>query len=193
MAFFFARRRRPVTLLSLPPRPLPGRFPALGAAIALARLNRTKTLVAPFQETAARPRTTDRASPPAVFLILGGACRILERAHGSLAPGKLMPRRGLASSPGRSRSGSVQTPDSIANDPARPVRCFYFFFPPAAARFKPAGSAAPLASPLWVPEVSLALKPVSVMVGAIGRHHLLAARRPVGRQSGTLSGRHQQS
>ena len=29
------------------------------------------------------------------------------------------------------------------------------------------------------------------MVGAIGRHHLLAARRPVGRQSGTLSGRHQ--
>jgi hypothetical protein len=30
------------------------------------------------------------------------------------------------------------------------------------------------------------------MVGAIGRHHLLAARRPVGRQSGTLSGRHQQ-
>ena len=189
MAFFFARRRRPVTLLSLPPRPLPCRLPALGAAIALARLHRTKTLVAPFQETAARPRTTDRASPAAVFLILGGACRILERAHGSLAPGKLMPRRGLASSPGRSRSGSVQTPDSIANDPGPACPLLLFLFPARGGAVKPASSAAPLASPLWVPEVSLALKPVSVMVGATGRHHLLAARRDVGRQSGTLSGR----
>ena len=191
MAFFFARRRRPVTLLSLPPRPLPCRLPALGAAIALARLHRTKTLVAPFQETAARPRTTDRASPAAVFLILGGACRILERAHGSLAPGKLMPRRGLASSPGRSRSGSVQTPDSIANDPGPACPLLLFLFPARGGAVKPASSAAPLASPLWVPEVSFGFETVSVMVGATGRHHLLAARRDVGRQSGTLSGRHQ--
>jgi hypothetical protein len=67
-----------------------------------------------FQQTAAGARTADRPFPPAVFLILLRACRILVRAHGSVAPGKLMPRRGLASSPGRSSSGSVQTQDSIA-------------------------------------------------------------------------------
>jgi hypothetical protein len=90
---------------------------ALLAAIALARLAGMKTLVTTLQQTAARTRTAGRAFPPAVFLICGRACRILVRAHGSEAPGKLMPRRGLTSSPGRSRSGSVRTQDFIADDP----------------------------------------------------------------------------
>jgi hypothetical protein len=49
VAFFFARRRRPVTLLRLPARPLPRGLPALLAAIALARLAGMKTLVTAFQ------------------------------------------------------------------------------------------------------------------------------------------------
>ena len=135
IAFFFARRRRPVTLLGLPPRPLPRRLPALLAAIALARLKRTKTLVAAFQQTAPRPRPTGRAFPSAMFLIFGGACRILDRAHGSVAPGKLMPRRGLASPPRRSRSGSVRTQDSIADEPgAGLVASIFSFSRPRRAR-----------------------------------------------------------
>ena len=118
VAFFFARRRRPVTLLSLPARPLPRGLPALLAAIALARLAGMKTLVTAFQQTTAGARTAGRAFPPAaVFLLFGRACRILVRAHGRVAPGKLMPWRGLVSSPGRSRSGSVRTQDSIAEEP----------------------------------------------------------------------------
>jgi hypothetical protein len=126
IAFFFTRRGRPVTLLGLPPRPLPRRLPARLAAIALARFHRTKPLVATFQQTAACPRPAGQAFPPAVFLILGGACRILDRAHGSVAPGKLMPRRGLASSPGRSRSGSARTQDSIADEPGAAWRSVLF-------------------------------------------------------------------
>ena len=118
VAFFFARRRRPVTLLSLPARPLPRGLPALLAAITLARLAGMKTLVTAFQQTTAGARTAGRAFPPAaVFLIFGRACRILVRAHGRVAPGKLMPWRGLVSSPGRSRSGSVRTQDFIADEP----------------------------------------------------------------------------
>jgi len=114
VAFFSAPRCRPITLLGLPSRPSPRFPPALFAAIALARLARAKPMLTAFQQTAAGARTADRPFPPAVFLILLRACRILVRAHGSVAPGKLMPRRGLASSPGRSSSGSVQTQDSIA-------------------------------------------------------------------------------
>ena len=126
IAFFFARRRRPVALLGLPSRPLPRRLPALWAAIALTRRNGTKTPIAAFQQTAARPRRAAWVFPPAVFLIFGGACRILDRAHGSAAPGKLMPRRGLASSPGRSRSGSLRTQNSIADELATAL---VFLFP----------------------------------------------------------------
>ena len=118
VAFFFARRRRPVTLLGLPARPLPCGLPALLAAIALACLAGMKTLLTAFQQTTAGARTAGWAFPPAaVFLIFGRACRILVRAHGRVAPGKLMPWRGLVSSPGRSRSGSVRTQDSIADKP----------------------------------------------------------------------------
>jgi hypothetical protein len=149
IAFFFTRRGRPVTLLGLPPRPLPRRLPALFAAIALARFHRTKPLVATFQQTAARPWPAGQAFPPAVFLILGRACRILDRAHGSVAPGKLIPRRGLASSPGRSRSGSARTQDSIADEPGATSRSV--FFPPPAVRLV-CEFRSP-ASPLWDPPV----------------------------------------
>jgi hypothetical protein len=134
VAFFSARRCRPITLLGLPSRPSPGFPPALFAAIALARLARAKPMLTAFQQTAAGARTADRPFPPAVFLILLRACRILVRAHGSVAPGKLMPRRGLASSPGRSSSGSVQTQDSIAAEPVPPGRSAVGFPAPAAAR-----------------------------------------------------------
>ena len=146
VAFFFARRRRPVTLLGLPPRPLPRRSPALRTAIALARIERMKTLFAAFQQTAARPRTAGRTFPPAVFLIFGRACRILDRAHGSVAPGKLMSRRGLASSPGRSRSGLARTQDSIAAEIARPG-CF--LFPACGAAVGESGTL----PRLWIPQV----------------------------------------
>jgi hypothetical protein len=134
VAFFFTRRRRPVVLLGLPSRPLPRRLPAPWAAIALARLHRTKTLVTAFQQTAARPRPAGRAFPPAVFLILAGGCRILDRAHGSVAPGKLMPRRGLASPPRRSNSGSVRTQDFIADEPGAAWWFLRFSFPASGGR-----------------------------------------------------------
>ena len=115
LAFFFRRRRRPITLLRLPPRPLPRRLPALRATVALARRHRTKTPLTTFQQTGARPRPAGWAFPSAVLRHWGEMSRILNRAHGSMVPGKLMPRRGRLSSPGRSRSGSLRTQNFIAN------------------------------------------------------------------------------
>ena len=155
-AFFPARRCRPITLLGLPSRPSPRLPPALFAAIALARLARAKPMLAAFQQTAAGARTADRPFPPAVFLILLRECRILVRAHGSVAPGKLIPRRGLASSPGRSSSGSVQTQDSIAHrKPVQPGRSVVPFSPPAAAR---------------LPNEQVSPLPLSPSVGCSVRH-----------------------
>ena len=102
-AFFLGCGRRPVTLLRLPPRPLPRRLPAFWAAIALVRRHGTKTPLTAFQQTGARPRPAGWAFPSAVLLHWGEMSRILNRAHGSMAPGKLMPRRGPLSSPGRSQ------------------------------------------------------------------------------------------
>src|SRR2546426_32796 len=79
--FLLARRRCPVALLPLPPRPFPGRFPALFAAITLARLPGMEALLAPFQQTAPHPRLTGQSLPP-TLLIFGMGCRILGRAHG---------------------------------------------------------------------------------------------------------------
>ena len=184
VAFFFARRRRPVTLLSLPSRPLPRRPSALFAAIALTRLARAKTTLAAFQQTVAGARTADRALPPAAaFLIFGRACRILVRAHGRVAPGKLMPWRGLVSSPGRSRSGSLRTQDSIAEEPVPSGFACSLLFPRLRRRGCQARQSAPLApspvgSPFGTsssdlkhpPRVTtpgfLSLKPVPASVGA---------------------------
>jgi hypothetical protein len=107
VAFSFALCGRPVTLLRFPPRPSPRRSPAGFAAITLARLPWTKSLFASLQQTTAGARTARRALPPAGFLAFSRACKILVRAHGSAAPGKLMPWRGLASSP-RGAAGPVQ-------------------------------------------------------------------------------------
>src|SRR5947209_6636859 len=84
--FLLAPRRRPVSLLRLPPRPLPSLLPALRAAIPLPRLPRMKTLLAAFEETPAHPRPVRRTLPPASRLIFGMACRTLGRAHGRSRP-----------------------------------------------------------------------------------------------------------
>jgi len=53
VAFLLARRRRPISLLCLPPRPFPRRLPASLAAVALARLPGTKALLASLYQTGA--------------------------------------------------------------------------------------------------------------------------------------------
>ena len=104
-----------------------------------------KTLVTAFQQTTAGARTAGRAFPPAaVFLIFGRACRILVRAHGRVAPGKLMPWRGLASSPGSSRSGSVRTQDSIAEGTGAARLCPWFAFSRLRRRGCQVGQSEPL-------------------------------------------------
>jgi hypothetical protein len=145
-AFFPACACRPITLLRLPSRPSPRRLPARLAAVALARLQWQKSPFATLQQTGAGPRTAGGAFPPAVFPFFGRTCRILDRAHGSAAPGKLMPWRGLASSPGRSRSGSVQPQNSIA-DGTGARRSLSFLSPPRARRL-PQSPSRRLASPL---------------------------------------------
>jgi len=120
VAFVFARRRRPITLLSLPARPSPCRSPALVAAIALSCPPGMKTPLASFQQTAARPRAPACALPPAGLLIFRRACRILNRAHGSVAPGSSCLGGESHSPSGRSMSGSAQIQDSIAGQHARP-------------------------------------------------------------------------
>src|SRR5205085_404781 len=79
--FLLARRRRPVSLLRLPLRPLPRRLPAMLAAIALARLPGMEALLASFQQAAPHPRPTRQSLRP-TLLIFGMGCRTLGRAHG---------------------------------------------------------------------------------------------------------------
>src|SRR5580692_10712963 len=86
----FSYRRRPIVLLRLPLRPSPRRLPAFVTAIALSRPLRTKTPLASLQQTATRPRAP--AGRLAGFPIFGRECRILVRAHGSVAPGSSCPR-----------------------------------------------------------------------------------------------------
>src|SRR5689334_5356547 len=79
--FLLARRRRPVSLLRLPPRPLPRCLPAVLAAIALSRLPWMKTLLASLQQTTAHSRLACQTLAPPL-LIFGMTCRTLGRAHG---------------------------------------------------------------------------------------------------------------
>jgi hypothetical protein len=58
------------------------------------------------------PRPAAAAGRRPVFPFFGRECRILVRAHGSVAPGSSCPGGDSHSSPGRSRSGSLQ--ESIA-------------------------------------------------------------------------------
>jgi len=71
--FLLARCSLTIPLLCLPPRPFPRRLPALCTAIALARLPRMKTLLAPFQQTQACPRPACQSLRP-TLLIFGMTC-----------------------------------------------------------------------------------------------------------------------
>jgi len=71
--FLFARRGGPVSLLRLPPRPLPRCLPAALTAVALACLVGMKALLAPFQQTTPRARPACRSLRP-TLLIFGIAC-----------------------------------------------------------------------------------------------------------------------
>ena len=111
----FAGRSVPVSLLGFPPRPGPRRLPALLAAIALPRMSRPKVLLTSFEQTLPGAGPARRPFAPAALLIFGMACSTLGRAQGrSLLP-EALPRRGLHSSPGRSRSsGQYEIVNSIA-------------------------------------------------------------------------------
>ena|SRR6516225_5014708 len=74
--------RSPVSVLGLPPRPLPRSLPAAGAAIPLAHSLGAKALLASLQQATPPPRPAGRSFPPTDLLLLGTACRILGRAHG---------------------------------------------------------------------------------------------------------------
>src|SRR5215813_246629 len=82
IAFLLARRRFSVSLLRFPLRPLPRFFPAMLAAIALARLSRMKLLFTPFEQTIPRARLPCSTLPPPSRLIFARTCRTLGRAHG---------------------------------------------------------------------------------------------------------------
>jgi hypothetical protein len=132
----FAGRSVPVSLLGFPPRPGPRRLPALLTAIALPRMSRPKVLLTSFEQTPPGAWPAHQPFASAALLIFGMACRTLGRAQGrSLLP-EALPRRGLHSSPGRSRSsGQYEINNSIAQigfwlGPASPA--FSIFFASAA-------------------------------------------------------------
>ena len=82
IAFLLARQRVAISLLRLPPRPLPRLRPAALAAIPLPRLPRMKALLTALKQTSAPPRPSGRTLAPARRLIFAMTCRTLERAHG---------------------------------------------------------------------------------------------------------------
>ena len=112
----FSYRRRSIVLLRLPPRPSPRRLPAFVTAITLSRPLRTKTPLASLQQTAPRPRAP--AGRLAGFPIFGRECRILVRAHGSVAPGSSCPGGDSTPLRGAAGSGSAQTQKFIADQPS---------------------------------------------------------------------------
>jgi len=123
VAFVFSYRRRSIALLRLPARPSARRAPALVTAIALSRPLRTITPLASLQQTAPRPRAP--AGRLAGFPIFGRECRILVRAHGSVAPGSSCPGGDLTPLRGAAGSGSAQIQEFIAEQPSA-APCFSF-------------------------------------------------------------------
>ena len=103
--------------------------PSIFTAITLSRLPRTKTPLASLQQTATRPRAP--AWRLAGFPIFGRECRILVRAHGSVAPGSSCPGGDLTPLRGAAGSGSAQTQESIRAKGRRWSR--FFFSRPASA------------------------------------------------------------
>ena len=119
----FSCRRRSIALLRLPARPSPRRAPAFVTAITLSRSLRRKMPLASLQQTATRSRAT--AGRLAGFPIFGRECRILVRAHGSVAPGSSCPGGDLTPLRGAARSGSAQTQRVYRRPTLRPP-CFFF-------------------------------------------------------------------
>ena len=122
VASLFSCRRRSIALLRLPARPSPRRALAFGTAIALSRPLRTKTPLASLQQTA--PRARAPAGRLAGFPIFGRECRILVRAHGSVAPGSSCPGGDLTPLWGAAGSGSAQIQEFIAEQPSA-APCFF--------------------------------------------------------------------
>ena len=81
-ALLSPRRSFPVSLLVLPPRPFPRRFPALLAAVALPRLPGMEALLASLQEAIPLTRPTPGLFPSPTRLPFARTCKILGRAHG---------------------------------------------------------------------------------------------------------------
>ena len=93
-----------------------------------------------------------------------------------MAPGKLMPWRGLASSPGPSRSGSVPNQNCIADETGAPSLSLWFsFFPPAAAR---SVNPLPASRRLWVPQVRHIADP-SLTLPVSAHHQVFFLLKPV--------------
>ena len=134
VAFLFAPRRGPVSLLALPPRPYPRRLPAMLAAIALPRVSRPKAPLASFEQTSPRPRPARQPFVLTALLICGMACRTLGKAHGrSLLP-EALPWRGGQSSPGRSRSsGQLRNQQLYRKDRMLALLSRFPFSPPGVA------------------------------------------------------------
>lgn len=124
VASLFSYRRPSIALLRLPARPSPRRLPAFVTAIALSRPLRTKMPLASLQQAATRPRAP--AGRLAEFPIFGRECRILVRAHGSVAPGSSCPGGDSTPLRGAAGSGSAQIQESIA-EPGAAAPCFSFF------------------------------------------------------------------
>ena len=154
----FAGRSAPVSLLGFPPRPGPRRLSARLAAIALPRMSRPKVLLTSFEQTRPGPWPARRPFAPAALLIFGMACSTLGRAQGrSLLP-EALPRRGLHSSPGRSRSsGQYEINNSIAQIGfcLGPLpRCSQFSFASTAGPNGCTCCIGARAEPLWAPSRS---------------------------------------
>jgi hypothetical protein len=118
----FSYCRRSIVLLRLPARPSPRRTSAVVTAVTLSRPLRTKTPFAALQQTAPRPRAP--AGRLAGFPIFGRECRILVRAHGSVAPGSSCPGGDSTPLRGAASSGSAQI--SLSQSKAPPPRASVF-------------------------------------------------------------------
>jgi hypothetical protein len=141
VTLLFARRRGPIALLGLPPRPGPRRLPALLAAIALPHPSRPKALLTSFEQTPPGPRGTTLPArqplPPAAHLIFGMACSTLGRAQGrSLLPEAPAPEGIGLLSGAQQIFGSIRDQQLYRKDriPATSSLRRSLFSPPAAAR-----------------------------------------------------------
>ena len=122
VSLLLARCRCPPDLPGLPLRPLASLLAAALAAISLARMLRTKALLAPLEQTPAASRPACCPFSPPRYLLFVVACRILGRAHGRWCSQKLRPWRGSGSSPGRNDLPSAENQHSTSRLPLQARR-----------------------------------------------------------------------